>query len=91
MTSREYASKIAAEYLKARRKFEHEAEQEGVRNYVEGNDNFIGRIGEFLAMRYLEEFHGLVLSEARRDDEDKTNESRPAVDLRVGEGWWSVK
>ena len=92
MTSREHASKIASEYLKARRKFEHEAEQDAVKNYLGGNDNFIGRIGEFLAMRYLEEFHGLVSSEARSEkDEKKLNESRPAVDLRVGEDWWSVK
>ena len=92
MTSREHASKIASEYLKARRKFEHEAEQDAVKNYLDGNDNFIGRIGEFLAMRYLEEFHGLVSSEARSEkDEKKLNESRPAVDLRVGEDWWSVK
>ena len=92
MTSREHASRIAAEYLNSRRKFEHEAEQEGVLNYLGGNDNFIGRIGEFLAMRYLEEFHGLIPSEARRKkDEEKTNESRPAVDLRVGKEWWSVK
>ena len=92
MTSREHASKIASEYLKARRQFEHEAEQDAVRKYLGGNDNFIGRIGEFLAMRYLEEFHGLIPSQARREpDEDKTNESRPAVDLRIGEEWWSVK
>lgn len=72
--------------------FEHEAEQEGVREYLGGNDNFIGRIGEFLAMRYLEDFHGLVASEARLErDEKKTNESRPAVDLLVGDEWWSVK
>lgn len=92
MTSREHASKIASEYLKARRQFEHEAKQDAVRKYLGGNDNFIGRIGEFLAMRYLEEFYGLVALEARREkDEDTTNESRPAVDLRVGEEWWSVK
>ncbi len=92
MTNREHASKIAWQYLKARRKFEHAAELEGVTEYLGGNDNFIGRIGEFLAMRYLEEFHGLVASEARREkDEKKTNESRPAVDLLVGDEWWSVK
>ena len=92
MTSREHASKIASEYLKARRQFEHEAEQDAVRKYLGGNDNFIGRIGEFLAMRYLEEFHGLVPTEARHElGKKKTNESRPAVDLRVGEEWWSVK
>lgn len=92
MTNREHASKLASDYLKARRTFEQEAELDGVQEYLGGNDNFIGRIGEFLAMRYLEEFHGLVASEARREkDETKTNESRPAVDLRVGEEWWSVK
>ena len=92
MTSRDHASKIASEYLKARRKFEYEAEQDVVKKYLGGNDNFIGRIGEFLAMRYLEEFHGLVPSEARSEqNNNKTNESRPAVDLRVGEEWWSVK
>ena len=46
MTSREHASKIASEYLKARRKFEHEAEQDAVKKYLGGNDNFIGRIGD---------------------------------------------
>lgn len=92
MTNREYASKLASDYLQARRTFEQEAELDGVKEYLGGNDNFIGRIGEFLAMRYLEDFHGLVASEARREkDETKTNESRPAVDLRVGEEWWSVK
>ena len=92
MTNIEHASKIAWQYLKARRKFEHAAELEGVTEYLGGNDNFIGRIGEFLAMRYLEEFHGLVASEARRGKgEKKTNESRQAVDLRVGDEWWSVK
>ena len=92
MTNREHASKLASDYLQARRTFEQEAELDGVKEYLGGNDNFIGRIGEFLAMRHLEEFHGLVASEARRQKgEDKTNESRPAVDLRVGEEWWSVK
>ena len=92
MTNREHASKLASDYLQARRTFEQEAELDGVNEYLGGNDNFIGRIGEFLAMCYLEEFHGLVASEARREkDETKTNESRPAVDLRVGKEWWSVK
>lgn len=83
--------KIAGEYLAARRNFKVHSEGEEMSQFLGGNDNYIGRIGEFLAMLYLEEFHGLSPEVARGST---PNESRKSVDLLVDENsqeWWSVK
>lgn len=82
------AMSIALDYLQSRANFERKVESPKIKVLLGGNDNFVGRIGEFLAMRYLEKFHGLEVEHARGEE---YNESRPATDLLAGNIWWSVK
>lgn len=51
MKDEEKLKKIAKEYLVARKKFRDEADKIPV---LGGNDNIIGRIGEFIAVQFLE-------------------------------------
>ena len=88
MSDAQNAMSLALDYLQARVEFEAKVKSLKLENHLGGNDNFVGRIGEFLAMRYLEQFHGLAIEHARGK---KHNESRPATDLLVGNIWWSVK
>ena len=91
MSEVEHGLKIACAYLTARRNFKVHSETEEMSQYLGGNDNYVGRIGEFLAMLYLEEFHGLSPKVARGR---KRDDSRKSVDLLVdeqSEEWWSVK
>ena len=55
-------------------------------DWLKGNDNYIGRIGEMVAMRYLQQHHGLQLKDIKG-----RNKSRKSVDLKAGDTWWSVK
>ena len=79
---------LALDYLQTRVEFEAKVKSLQLEKHLGGNDNFVGRIGEFLAMCYLEQFHGLEVESARGG---KHNESRPATDLLAGSTWWSVK
>lgn len=88
MSDVQKAMSIALDYLQSRANFEKKVESTKMKVYLGGNDNFVGRIGEFLAMLYLEQVHRLVIDDARGD---KLNESRPATDLVIGQTWWSVK
>ena len=88
MSDAQKAMSLALDYLQARVEFEAKVESLHLKKHLGGNDNFVGRIGEFLAMRYLEQFHGLAVEHARGK---KHNESRPATDLLAGNIWWSVK
>ena len=83
------ALEVASEYLKARRDFL----SKGPEPLLGGNDNFVGRIGELLAMLYLSQYHGLDLERPRGGE---SNKSKKAVDLVThwntnDETWWSVK
>lgn len=85
----EDALRVAKDYLNARQHFLRESPQE----LLGGNDNFIGRIGELLAMLYLSQYHGLDLTRPRGGE---SNKSKKAVDLVTrwntkDEVWWSVK
>ena len=82
------AIRVSESYLAERKKFVREANSEGLEPWLGGNDNYIGRIGEMAAMIYLREKHGLMVANARGEH---TNKSRKAVDLKVGDTWWSVK
>lgn len=88
MSDAQNAMSLALDYLQSRVEFEAKVKSLKLENHLGGNDNFVGRIGEFLAMRYLEQFHGLEVEHARGK---KHNESRPATDLLAGNIWWSVK
>ena len=88
MSDAQKAMSLALDYLQARVEFEAKVTSLELKEYLGGNDNFVGRIGEFLAMCYLEQFHGLEVESARGG---KHNESRPATDLFAGNIWWSVK
>lgn len=88
MPDAQKAMRLALDYLQARAEFEAKVKTLKLTDHLGGNDNFVGRIGEFLAMRYLEKFHGLEVEHARGK---KHNESRPATDLLAGSTWWSVK
>ena len=88
MSDTQKAMSLALDYLQARVEFEAKVKSLKLEKHLGGNDNFVGRIGEFLAMRYLEQFHGLEVEHARGK---KHNESRPATDLLAGNIWWSVK
>ena len=91
MSEVHHGLEIARAYLMARRDFKVYSETEEMSQYLGGNDNYVGRIGEFLAMLYLKEFHGLSPKMARGGLHD---ESRKSVDLLVdakSEEWWSVK
>jgi len=88
MTDAQKAMSLALDYLQARVEFEAKVTSLELKEYLGGNDNFVGRIGEFFAMCYLEQFHGLEVESARGG---KHNESRPATDLFAGNIWWSVK
>jgi len=82
------AIRVSESYLAERKKFVREANSEGLEPWLGGNDNYIGRIGEMAAMIYLREKHGLMVANARGEH---TNKSRKAVDIKVGDTWWSVK
>ena len=91
MSQAEHGLEMARAYLTARRNFKIYSETEEMSQFLGGNDNYVGRIGEFLAMLYLEEFHGLSPEVARGR---KRDDSRKSVDLLVDEQreeWWSVK
>ena len=88
MSDVQKAMSLALDYLQARVEFEAKVKSLQLKDHLGGNDNFVGRIGEFLAMRYLQKFHGLEVEHARGEEH---NESRPATDLLVGNIWWSVK
>ena len=88
MSDAQKAMSLARDYLHARMEFEAKVNSLKLEKHLGGNDNFVGRIGEFLAMRYLEQFHGLEVEHARGKN---YNESRPATDLLAGSTWWSVK
>ena len=88
MSDVQKAMSLALDYLQARMEFEGKVASLQLEEHLGGNDNFVGRIGEFLAMRYLEQFHGLEVKHARGKN---YNESRPATDLLAGNIWWSVK
>ena len=88
MSDAQKAMRLALDYLHARVEFEGKVASLQLEKHLGGNDNFVGRIGEFLAMRYLEQFHGLEVEHARGKN---YNESRPATDLLAGNIWWSVK
>ena len=88
MSDAQKAMRLALDYLQARVEFEAKVNSLKLEKHLGGNDNFVGRIGEFLAMRYLEQFHGLGVEHARGKN---YNESRPATDLLAGNIWWSVK
>jgi hypothetical protein len=88
MTDAQKAMSLSLDYLQARVEFEAKVKSLQLKEHLGGNDNFVGRIGEFLAMRYLEQFHGLEVEHARGKN---YNESRPATDLLAGNIWWSVK
>ena len=88
MSDAQKAMSLALDYLQTRVEFEAKVKSLQLEKHLGGNDNFVGRIGEFLAMCYLEQFHGLEVESARGG---KHNESRPATDLLAGSTWWSVK
>lgn len=88
MSDAQKAMRLSLDYLQARVEFEAKVKSLHLKEYLGGNDNFVGRIGEFLAMRYLEKFHGLEVEYARAKE---YNESRPATDLLADNIWWSVK
>lgn len=81
------ALELSEQYLKARQDFLSRSSGK-LEPWLFGNDNIIGRIGEFLAMLYLEQFHGLNPETARGD---KMNPSKQSVDLLASGTWWSVK
>ena len=77
------ALQASNDYLAARKAFAAVADSN---DWLKGNDNYIGRIGEMVAMRYLRQHHGLQLK-----DIQERNQSRKSVDLKAGGTWWSVK
>jgi hypothetical protein len=79
------ALQTSNDYLAARKAFAAVADSN---DWLKGNDNYIGRIGEMAAMIYLREKHGLMVTNARGEH---ANKSRKAVDIKVGDTWWSVK
>lgn len=81
------ALQLSEQYLKAREEFLCRSSGK-IEPWLFGNDNIIGRIGEFLAMLYLEQFHGLTPETARGD---QMNPSKKSVDLLASGTWWSVK
>ena len=77
------AVQASNDYLAARKAFATVADSN---DWLKGNDNYIGRIGEMVAMRYLQQLHGLQLNDIK-----ERNRSRKSVDLKAGNTWWSVK
>jgi hypothetical protein len=77
------AIKVSNDYLAARKAFAAIADSN---DWLRGNDNYIGRIGEMVAMRYLQKYYGLQFK-----DIQERNKSRKSVDLKAGGTWWSVK
>lgn len=77
------AIKVSNDYLAARKAFSAIADSN---DWLKGNDNYIGRIGEMVAMRYLQKHYGLQF-----EDIKGRNKSRKSVDLKAGDTWWSVK
>lgn len=77
------ALQASTDYLAARKAFATVADSN---DWLKGNDNYIGRIGEMVAMRYLQQYQGLQLKDIK-----ERNKSRKSVDLKVGDTWWSVK
>lgn len=77
------AIQASNDYLAARKAFAVVADSN---DWLKGNDNYIGRIGEMVAMRYLQQHHRLQLK-----DIQVRNKSRKSVDLKAGDTWWSVK
>lgn len=77
------ALQASTDYLAARKAFATVAD---ANHWLKGNDNYIGRIGEMVAMRYLQQHHGLQLKDIK-----ERNKSRKSVDLKAGDTWWSVK
>lgn len=77
------ALQASNDYLAARKVFATVADSN---DWLKGNDNYIGRIGELVAMRYLQQHHGLQLKDIK-----ERNKSRKSVDLKAGDTWWSVK
>ena len=77
------ALQASTNYLAARKAFAMVADSN---DWLKGNDNYVGRIGEMVAMRYLRQHH-----ELRLQDIKERNKSRKSVDLRAGDTWWSVK
>ena len=77
------ALQASNDYLAARKAFATVADSN---DWLKGNDNYIGRIGEMVAMRYLQQHCGLQLKDIK-----ERNKSRKSVDLKAGDTWWSVK
>lgn len=77
------ALQASTNYLAARKAFAMVADSN---DWLKGNDNYVGRIGEMVAMRYLRQHH-----ELRLHDIKERNKSRKSVDLKAGDTWWSVK
>ena len=77
------ALQASNDYLAARKAFATVADSN---DWLKGNDNYIGRIGELVAMRYLQQHRGLQLKDIK-----ERNKSRKSVDLKAGDTWWSVK
>ena len=77
------ALQASTDFLSARKAFAIVADSN---DWLKGNDNYIGRIGEMVAMRYLQQHHGLQLKDIK-----ERNKSRKSVDLKAGDTWWSVK
>ena len=77
------ALQASTDFLAARKAFAIVADSN---DWLKGNDNYIGRIGEMVAMRYLQQHHGLQLKDIK-----ERNKSRKSVDLKAGDTWWSVK
>ena len=77
------ALQASNDYLAARKAFATVADSN---DWLKGNDNYIGRIGEMVAMRYLQHHRGL-----QPKDIKGRNKSRKSVDLKAGDTWWSVK
>lgn len=82
MHNEENLKKIARKYLIARKKFREEAD-----NFPElsGNDNIVGRIGEFIALQFIK--HRLKRRKATRN----RNMSQPGYDIEADGKKVSVK
>ena len=77
------ALQASTDFLSARKAFAIVADSN---DWLKGNDNYIGRIGEMVAMRFLPQHQGLQLKDIK-----ERNKSRKSVDLKAGDTWWSVK
>ena len=70
------ALQASNDYLAARKAFAIVADSN---DWLKGNDKYIGRIGEMIAMRYLQQHQGLLLKDIKERNKPKS------VDLKAGD------